>query len=293
MLLSSAKGFSRDKLKKRFATLHDYLMFSGVRMSTTMQDAANYDEIIDYVIESYQYDDIISELSAGIGGAKGEITLEGLYEINENERARINFYKNSITHFFLPVTFISAALLGFAQGDEMDIRQLCDRFTDLMDLFSEEFVYAEEMLDTDRAIAKYLEYLEGRSAISRRGDSVFIVSSNRDEIILFAKAVQDILESYLIVCDSVNQIRRKMSRRELVYEVRKNGIKLYNLGDVKLSESLSMPVYDSALVKLEKSGVLEMRHVGKKFAEVNIKFPVKALEIKQRIQSYLWNLQRM
>jgi glycerol-3-phosphate O-acyltransferase len=293
MLLSSAKGFSRDKLKKRFASLHDYLLFAGVRMSTTMQDAANYDEIIDYVIESYQYDDIISELSAGIDGTEGEITLHGVYEIYENERARINFYKNSITHFFLPVTFISAALLAFAQGDVMDIRQLTDRFTDLMDLFSEEFIYSEEMLDTDGVIAKYLGYLEGRSAVSRRGDNVIIVPSNRDELILFAKAAQDILESYLIVCDSVNQIRRKMSRRDLVYEVRKNGMKLYNLGDVKLSESLSMPTYDSALAKLEKSGVLEMRHVGKKYPEISIKFPVKALEIKQRVQSYLWNLQRM
>jgi hypothetical protein len=36
-----------------------------------------------------------------------------------------------------------------------------------------------------------------------------------------------------------------------------------------------------------------MRHVGKKYPEISIKFPVKALEIKQRVQSYLWNLQRM
>ena len=154
MLLSSAKGFSRDLLRKRFAVLHEYLMFAGARMSDTMQTASNYDEIIDYVIESYRQDDIITELTAGIGSTDGEITLQGVYAIDENERARIAFYKNSITHFFLPVSFISGVLLNFAQGDEMDVQQLTDKFKDLMELLAEEFIYSEEMLDTAGVIAK-------------------------------------------------------------------------------------------------------------------------------------------
>ena len=116
MLLASANGFTRDILKHRIAVLHDYLKFAGVRMSDQLSKASNYDEIIDYVIDSYFQDGIVGKPVTGVTDGTREV-LEGVYALNENERSRINFYKNSIIHFFLPITFISVALLTRA-GEE-------------------------------------------------------------------------------------------------------------------------------------------------------------------------------
>jgi glycerol-3-phosphate O-acyltransferase len=262
-------------------------------MSDTMQTSENYDAILDYCIESYEQDDIVKEVAAGNAVEEGEITLKGVYTISENERARINFYKNSITHYFLPVTFISAALLNFVRGGEMDIQALNDAFKDQMDLLSEEFTYSEDMLNTEDCIAKYLEYLEKRSVVALRDGKVRIQDAGMDELTLFAKAVQDFLESYLVVFDCMTQMKKRISRREFVYEVRKNGMKLYNLGEVRLSESLSMPTYENAIAKLEKLQVIEMLEAGKKYPDVIINDPARALEMKQRVERYVRTLQKL
>jgi glycerol-3-phosphate O-acyltransferase len=292
MLLSSAKGFTRDILKHRIAVLHDYLRFTGVRMSDHLAQASNFDEIIEYVIASYFQDGIVGEPVAGVSDGTREV-LEGVYTLNENERSRINFYKNTIIHFFLPVTFISVALLTRAGEEGADGHMIADTFADLMDIFSEEFVYSESMLDASGAIAKSLDYLAHQSAVTSHDGKYRIQPEKRDDIILFAKAVQDFLESYLVVCDCVIQLKKRLSRKELLYEVRKNGIKLFHLGDVKLAESLSVPNYENAIVRLDRAVALETIHSGKKQVDVQVKDLEKVIEMKNRIERYLKPLQKL
>ncbi len=291
MLQSSAHGFTREILKKRITLLLDYCAYAGVRMSDHLAAAANYDEIINYVLESYLQDNIVGEPMAGMDKGSREV-LAGLYTLNENERSRINFYKNNTIHYFLPVIFISLALLSLAENDEMDEGKLTEAFSDLTDLLAEEFVYSESFLDTAGTMAKGLEYLEKRSSISRSGGRVRIQPGKREELVLFAKAVQDFLESYLIVCDCVLQVRKKVSRKELIFEVRKNGIKLFHLGEVKLTESLSMPNYENAIARLDRDDVFEKVPAGKKQVDYLVKDEAKAGGFKGRVERYLKPLQK-
>ncbi len=292
MLQSSAHGFTREMLKKRITLLLDYCSFAGVRMSDHLAAAANYDEIIDYVLESYLQDNIVGEPVAGVDRGSREV-LEGLYTLNENERSRINFYKNNTIHYFLPVIFISLALLSLAEKDEMEEGKLTEAFSDLADLLALEFIYPESFLDTAGTMAKGLEYLEKRSTLARDGGKVRIQPDRRDELVLFAKAVQDFLESYLIVCDCVLQVRKKVSRKELIFEVRKNGIKLFHLGGVKLTESLSMPNYENAIARLDRDDVFEKVPAGKKQVDMLLKNEGKAAELKGRVERYLLPLQKV
>jgi glycerol-3-phosphate O-acyltransferase len=292
MLLSSAGGFTRDILKHRIAVLHDYVTFAGVRMSDHLAKASNFDEIIDYVIDSYSQDGIVGMPVAGAGDGTREV-LEGVYTLNENERARINFYKNSILHFFLPVTFVSVALLTRVGEEGADGHTIADTFADLMDIFSEEFIYLETTLDAPAAIRKTLDYLTARSAVAAHDGKYRIQKEKRDDIILFAKAVQDFLESYLVVCDCVIQIKKRVSRKELLYEVRKNGIKLFHLGEIKLAESLSVPNYETAILRLNRAMALETVSAGKKQTDVQIMDVDKVIEMQNRIERYLKPLQKL
>jgi glycerol-3-phosphate O-acyltransferase len=229
---------------------------------------------------------------AGVGDGTREV-LEGVYTLNENERSRINFYKNSILHFFLPVTFVSVALLTRANDAGADGHAIADTFADLMDIFSEEFVYLETTLDVPAAIRKTLDFLSQRSAVSGHDGKYRIQKEKRNDIILFAKAVQDFLESYLVVCDCVMQLKKRLSRKELLYEVRKNGIKLFHLGDVRLAESLSVPNYENAIVRLNRAMALETVHAGKKQTDIQIRDSGKIIEMKNRIERYLKPLQKL
>lgn len=292
MLQSSASGFTRDMLGERIGILRDYLAWAGVRMSKELADASNADAIIDYVLESYMQDSIVGEAVAGVRGGARE-TLPGLYTLNENERSRINFYKNSILHFQLPVTYLAAQILCLSGPDGLDEKAAAEGFTDLMDIFSGEFVYSEAIRDTAATVGKNLEYLAGRSVITRSGGMIRAVEEKRGELVLFAKGMQDMLESYLVVCDCVSGLSNRMSRKDLVYEVRKNGIRLYHLGDVKLTESLSMPNYENAIAKLAAAGALEVTQGSKKQSDVQFVGPEKAKEMKARVERYLKPLQKL
>jgi glycerol-3-phosphate O-acyltransferase len=293
MLLSSAKGFTRELLKKRISMQVDYLKHAGARMSDQLAHAANTDEILDYVLDSYFQDGIVGQAVAGVNREGESEVLEGVYTLNENERSRINFYKNTIIHIYLPATFLSIAFLSRGGEEGIDGHMIADVFADLMDLFSEEFVYSEAMLDTPGMIAKVLEYFTGRSVIAAHEGKYRVAAEHRDELVLFAKGVQDLLEAYLAVCDCALQIKTHLSRKEMVYEVRKNGIKLFHLGDIKFAESLSVPYYENAIAKLERTAALEGVQTGKKQAELQVKHDQGVVEMKNRIQRYLLPLQRL
>ncbi|TFH43357.1 MAG: hypothetical protein E4G96_01355 [Chrysiogenales bacterium] len=291
MLQSSAKGFTREMLKRRIAALHDYLAFHGVRMSDQLASAANFDEIIEYVLDSYMQDNIVGEPIAGVRGGQPDV-LEGLYSLNENERSRINFYKNTIVHYFLPVSYIANAILSREGGEGAGEADVVGDFADMRELFEREFIYSEGIYDTEGAVGKDLAYLEKEGMIVRENGRIAVSPGTREVFVLFARAIQDFLESYLIVCDCVTQVKRKISRKELLYEVRKNGIKLFHLGGVRLTESLSMPNYENAIAWLEKEGCLETIQSGKKQSDVRILDDAKTGEMKERIERYLLPLQK-
>lgn len=287
MLQSSAQGFTREMLKRRIAALHEYLSFHGVRMSDQLTEASNFDEIIDYVLDSYMQDNIVAEPVAGTDRE----TLEGLYVLNENERSRINFYKNTVVHFFLPAAYLSLSLLS-AEGESAEETALAVAFEDLRGLFEGEFIYAEGMYDTGATLEADLGYLVSKGLVTRENGRVAVAPGNREVVVLFAKAIQDFLESYLVVCDTATQVKKKLGRREFLYEVRKNGIRLYHLGEVKLTESLSMPNYENAMAWLEKEGCMEIIQSGKKQVDVRILDESTARRMRKRIEGYLLPLQK-
>ena len=289
ILLSSAKGFSKEMLKEKITVLDNYLEFAGAKISEVLQDESNLDEIIDYVLESYEEDNIVRKLESDFEKDKGEIALEGYYVLNEDERVRINLYKNSIIHFFLPVTFISVLLLNSSGKEGISDSKLKEGFAGLMDFFSGEFTYPETMDDIDDVIEKNLSYLEKVSAITREEGQIKV--NIEDDLVLYAKMVQEILESYLVVFDSIVQIKKKLSKKSLIYEIRKNGIKLYHMGSIKLPEALSSPNYNSALSKFNESGLLEMTQISRKNVEVEINDTGSAEKMKSKLERYLEKIQ--
>jgi glycerol-3-phosphate O-acyltransferase len=284
MLLMSAKGFSRTGLIDKMKVLHDYFAFLGVTIYDKANDPESFDTILDYVFASYHEDKIMEEVAFENGES-----LEDMHLVKEEHRARIAFYKNSVSHFLLSISFTSLAILACKKnGPTMTVQSLHEHFSFLKKLLSREFIYPDELNDEEHALRKELSYLERRGIITCNDDFVTMKDDVHDELIFFARALQEMLESYYIVLDVIEKsYRRKIASKEFAVDLRKNGLRLYHLGKIRLPESLSSPNYKSAIDKFLEDGYLTEEREGKKSTSYTVKDQVSPRKTKEGIEQFL------
>jgi len=271
ILLSYSRGFTRGMLKDSMSTLSNYLEYAGAPLSEALQSTDNFDEIIDYVIESYREDAIIKKLDIEDTDNEGAPGGDLLYVIAEEERARINYYRNNIIHFFLPAAFISLVLLKLYNSDfEVEVEKIKEDAAALKEVFSMEFIFPDIMDDPDETIQYVLRYFEKRSVLSIRDDRAVIDPSKISEVLLYARLIKDVIESYLVVFSAVCGISGTLDRRDFNHEIRKNGIRMYHLGEIDQSESLSMQNYNNAIGKLIQLKIISEKRISRKHSDMEI-----------------------
>lgn len=261
ILLSSVKGFSKRMLAERIINLYDYLVYSHVKLSDSLLRKRNIEQIVEYVIEAYLDDNILEELR--LSETETEETLEDLYILNEENRSRIAFYKNSIIHYFIPLAYCCLELLNLSREEETVEPEALERgYCSLHELFAREFIFPDENGEKKKTCERIYEFLRYEKLID--DDGLRINPEKRDVVHFYAKILREYLESYLIVLNTVMQHSVKMNRREYIRNIRKNGIRMYHLGEVQLAESLSLPNYHNALDKLVEYGILRKESLSKK-----------------------------
>ena len=264
ILVSSAKGFALSDLRAKVGLFLKYLKHTGARITESMEDETSLNDVIDSVLDSFEHDGIVSKLRLD-GGRRGDAdVLDEFYVLNEEQRTRINFYKNNIVHFFLPVSFYSTALLcAAAGGTSAGAPVVNEGYSKLVGLFSREYVYPESMDDPDHAAGASAAFLESVSAIARDNGTVMIAGERMETLLAFSQMAHDVLESYFVVFSALAGLGEiRMMKNEFMNEVRKNGIRRFHLGDIKQFESLALPYYSSALSKLIELKVLRERKAG-------------------------------
>ena len=284
MLLMSTKGFSRAGLIEKMKVLHDFFVFSGVRIYDQAKNVETFDTILDYVFASYHEDKIIEELKFEDGKK-----IEDMHIVKEENRARIAFYKNSISHFLLGPAFTSLAILACRKkGESMTQENISGHFTFLMKTLSREYIYSDELACVDGCAEKNLEYLSRRGLIFYENGEAQIRDENSDELVFFARTIQEMLESYYIVLDVVDRIyKKRVPAKEMILDIRKNGLKLYHLGKIKLPESLSTPNYKSAIARFMEDGLLYEEKEGKKATFYGTNDQVNPRKVRDLLEEYI------
>jgi glycerol-3-phosphate O-acyltransferase len=277
ILFSSAKGFSRMVLSERVNRLYDYLSFRGVPMTEELRERKHIEKNIDHVLDSYQQDAIVGEINLeGIQTAVRE-PLEDIFLINEDD--------------IVPMSFFSLAILCCHEGGPVSSMKAGGEYGAITELFSREFIYPDIMDDLVSARKTLLAYMEDRSLVQVKDDEVIISEKGMEEIRFFARLIQDYLESYFVVFDTVTRMERKrIQRKELVSEIRKNGVWHYHLGHVKLTEALSISNYNNALDFLENQGIIEVDSEGKRNMTLRITGRKRAEIHLRNIERYIERL---
>jgi glycerol-3-phosphate O-acyltransferase len=284
MILMSSKGFSRAGLLEKMKILHGFLSWSNVSFHAKAKEQENFDEILDLVLASYHADKLIEDIRFEDGQK-----LEDMYLLKEENRARIAFYKNSISHFLLGISFTSIGILFCRKnGPTMYVSEIVEHFDYLKKMLSREFIYPEEPKDSDSAVRLALSYYAMRGILTVDGDTVTLRDDTGGDLIFFARAVKDMIESYFIVLDLINQnYKKKLLSKDLVVDIRKNGLKLFHLGKVKLAESLSVPNYRSAIQKLKDEDILTEEVLSKKNSLFTAKDQVTPRKMRDTLEQYL------
>jgi glycerol-3-phosphate O-acyltransferase len=288
LLNTTARGFTRESIKKRIEILLSYLWKTEYKLTEALRDTSNIDNIMDLVFDSYSRDGIISRVDA-----PGEVKIdeavqsEELYIIDHDQRGRVNFYKNSITHMTLPVNMISLAVLITSTDKKTTKNRISAEFERVRDALSKEFVYPDLLNDTETVLENTLSHFVSEGIIKIEGKDVVFDEAGDEVLKFFAGMIQDYIESYLIVLNTIADYRVKdVSRKDFAISVRKHGTRMYHLSEIQCSESLSMINYNNAIDKFIDAGILKQYGDVKKL-QLTILESGRADSLKTIISGYL------
>jgi len=289
MMLLSVKGFSKKMLLNEIENLYNFLDQLNVQLSSTLQRKSNFGQIVDYVIDSYLSDNIIEEITTENSEDENS---EIFYMLREENRARIGFYKNSIIHYFVPLAYYSLALLHkHRPGSSINRKELNKEYEFIEELFSMEYIYSKDDIGNGLNIEdKIIGYMEREGLVKTNRKEIELIPDKIDLLKFYAKIIQDCFESYMIVSTTLLDVSAKIEKKPLVKEIRKNGMKMLKMGDVKLAESLSQPNYNNALGKFVGEGVLLEEAIDRRRVQFEIVDMNRIRETSERLRGYLKNL---
>lgn len=288
ILFSSARGFSKKVLLRNMQQLHRYLSAVNAPMAESVAKEEDLEKVASTVIDAYLKDDILQEMSMeGIETSSSRF-LEDLYVINEQDRIKISFYRNTIIHFLLPLGFGAAALLKQKKGKVFSTDKVVITYLELGLLFQHDFVPTEVMRSDDGGFSTVFSFLETGGFISRNEGDIVLDDESREGLRFFAGILKDYLESYMTIFDTVTNLsKERIGKKEFLDEARKNGIKLFHLGTIRLMESLSNANYAGSLVLLKAAGILSEETSGKKTSVLVVEDKEKAVKYLNAVREFL------
>jgi glycerol-3-phosphate O-acyltransferase len=176
---------------------------------------------------------------------------EPIYTIDSERRIALEYYQNTIIHFFVPRALISAAL-SIDADQWADITRLNDRVQQLSKLFKHEFVYRTDATfnqifeDALRDMAR-----DGEIEL-RDGSAKATEGAKRQRIARYSVMLRTFFESYLLALRGTEIVldgpipKKDWYKRTLAL-----GQQMYLAGEIERRESLSKLKLETALKALE------------------------------------------
>ncbi|HEY5498220.1 MAG TPA: hypothetical protein VIK19_07795, partial [Syntrophales bacterium] len=206
-----------------------------------------------------------SGLISRMGEEEGEESdlEEIVYSLDDDKRLNLEYYKNNILHFFLPLSFVATSMLAHPE-DNIPLGLILDDYRFLKRLFWNEFIFDQEREDGED-VNSALSYLHSRGmiAVERRGDNgdacFEVKGTGRTKLRPFAGLIENYIQSYWVVIRACAYLRKgPKSEKEWLKNIHKLGSKMFKKGEVCRAEALSQANYQNAMVALQEAGILSL-----------------------------------
>jgi glycerol-3-phosphate O-acyltransferase len=179
---------------------------------------------------------------------------EAFYYVDEGKKGELEYYKNSIIHYFISHSFVAVSMLTGTE-EVRSGEELMDDYGFLRKLFKNEFAYDEEK-DIQEEIDEVTAYFL---------DSAFITPSNAnggyrltrlgyDKLPIFAALAKTFLESYWIATRSFIHLKTNHKKSsDLLKNMNHRGLKFHKMGLIDHIEAVSRVNFRNATDFINKN----------------------------------------
>ncbi len=183
---------------------------------------------------------------------------EPIYTIESEHRIALEYYQNTIIHFFVPRALVSAALLVDTE-QWVDIARLNDRVRQLSRVFKHEFIYRTDATFDEIFEDALREMAQDGEIEVRDGSAQANEGGMRQRLERYAVMLQTFFESYLLALRGAEIVldgpipKKDWYKRTLAL-----GQQMYLAGEIERRESLSKLKLETALQALQDYRLIQV-----------------------------------
>jgi glycerol-3-phosphate O-acyltransferase len=254
LLCHYKRGLTRNDLLEIIHELFHYLASRGVSIASTF---ANPERAIQDALDQFKSMGLITEMGAEEG--EEDEFAEVVFSLAEEKRLHLEYYKNNILHFFVPLSFVAASILSKSE-DAIPLVTLMEDYKFFKRLFRHEFIFDHRKGDAEE-VHEALAYLLDRGMIVglEKGDEAWIEVKGKGRLYLrpYAGLIQNYIESYWVVTRGSSYLKKDMrTDKEFLKLVQKLGTRMYKKGEILRNEAQSVSNYQNAMMALLDEEVL-------------------------------------
>ncbi|MBU2227307.1 MAG: 1-acyl-sn-glycerol-3-phosphate acyltransferase [Proteobacteria bacterium] len=258
LLCYDRRGISHGDLGEVLRSFYDYLFFRKVSFAMTFADR---EAAIAEALNLFDQSDLISRMGAE---EEEEEVEEIVYSLDDDKRMNLEYYKNNILHYFLPVSFVASSILTILE-DMVPVNRINDDYAFFKRLFRHEFIFDERKNDRDE-VREILAYLHSRGMIAGFDNEekawIEVKGRGRTNLLPFAGLIHNYMESYWVVIRGCYYLRKgPKAERDWLKGIRGLGARMYRKGEIRRAEALSQSNYLSAIRYLQDVNIITVTEV--------------------------------
>jgi glycerol-3-phosphate O-acyltransferase len=258
LLCYDRRGISLGELRDVLVLFTDYLSFRQVSFAMTFSDR---EKAIGEALNLFDQSGLISRMGAEEGEEEVE---EVVYSLEDDKRMNLEYYKNNILHYFLPVSFVAAAILA-SHDDLVPVNRIVDDYAFFKRLFRHEFIFDDQKKDLEE-VRETLAYLRDRGMIAgydrEEKPWIEVKGRGRTQLLPFAGLIHNYMESYWVVVRGCYYLRKgPKAERDWLKSIQGLGARMYRKGEIRRTEALSQSNYQSAIRYLQDVNIVSVAEV--------------------------------
>jgi len=284
-LAHDRRGISHEELREILFEFFDYLQYRRANLAVTF---AHRERAINEALNMFESEGLISRL--GIEEEEDAEVEETVYCLEDDKRSNLEYYKNTILSYFIPISFVATSMLSH-HADTVALERVIADYQFLKRLFWHEFIFDDRRDDLEE-VNEALAYFHERGVLTLKsvaeGSWLEIKGRGRSQLRHFAGLIANYLDSYWIVLRGLAYLRKgPRSEREWMRKLLKLGEKMLRKGEIRRAEAISQANYVNAVHFLEDEGILTIQEVpGKRDRREAVFYTLagerRALEILRR-----------
>ncbi len=255
LLAHRRRGIGAREAGAHIHALRELALKKGARLSPVLEGAPSDPSVLGPINEALKLfveDELIQQQV---------IDGETIYQVPDDRRPSLSFYKNNLVHLTVARSLIATALLGL--GGETTLEELREQVLFLSLLFKLEFSFGKSL---DAQLSETLDALSDEGMVVRKEGKVAVAPEPhaRNSLMFLRDLTRDFLESYRIFASVLPVAASPVDRKELLRRALDRGRADFLSGQVGCSEALSKPNLENALALFVDRRVLLESEDGKK-----------------------------